>query len=82
VRPGKTEKTAERTVKFVTQDSTVVKRATKTLSRFSSIVSIRHGGRYRAFVVVRPGPTVSGFSQSIVLHAAPSRRRKAPKKKG
>jgi hypothetical protein len=74
VRPGKSKRTAERTDSWVTQASTVVKRATKTLSRFSAIVSIRHSGRYRVFVLVPRGAFVSGFSQSIVLHAAPARK--------
>jgi hypothetical protein len=82
VRPGRTEKTSERTVAWAAQGSTVVKRATKTLSRFSSIVSIRHSGRYRAFVVVHSRAFVSWFSQSIVLHAAPAPARKAHKKRG
>lgn len=80
VRPGRSEKTAERTVAWVAQGSTVVKRATKTVSRFSSIVSIRHSGRYRAFVVIHRGAFVSGFSeQTIVLHAAPARKKQAKK---
>jgi len=83
VRPGRKGKSAERTVAWTSQSTTVVKRATKTLSRFSSIVSIRHSGRYRAFVIVHKGAFVSGIShQSIVLHAAPAPARKAHKKKG
>lgn len=77
-RPGKTERTEERTVRFVTAASTVAKRATRTLSRFSSVVSIRRTGSYRAFVVVRPGALVPGASQSVVIHAP---ARKAHRKK-
>lgn len=80
-RPGRSEKASERTVKFANEASTVVKKGTRTLSRFSSVVSIRHGGRYRAFVTVHPGPLVSGFSQTIVIHAAPAVTRKARGKK-
>lgn len=82
VRPGRSQRTAERTVAWVSQGITVVKRATKTLSRFSSIVSIRRSGRYRAFVVIHRGAFVSGFSQqTIVLHAAsrPARKKQAKK---
>jgi hypothetical protein len=72
VRPGRTEKTEETTRRFVSQFSTVAKRATKTMSRFSSIVSIKHTGRYRVYVRVRTGANVSGSSKSIVIHAAPA----------
>ncbi len=51
-----------------------VKRATKTLSRFSSVVSIRRAGRYRAFVEVRKGPLASGYSTTIVLRATVKKR--------
>ncbi|MFI5037125.1 MAG: hypothetical protein ACHP93_01445 [Solirubrobacterales bacterium] len=81
VRPGRTEKTEETTTRFVTQFSTVAKRATRTTSRFSSIVSIQHTGRYRAFVRVRAGANVSGNSQSVLIHAAPAPARKAHRKK-
>jgi hypothetical protein len=74
VRPGRTEKTEETTRRFVTQFSTVAKRATKTMSRFSSIVSIKYTGRYQVYVRVRTGANVSGNSQSIVIHAAPARK--------
>lgn len=79
VRPGgRSEKSEETTMKFVTQSSTVAKRATHTMSRFSSIVSLKHTGRYRAFVRVRTGALVSGASQTTVLIHAPAR--KPPKK--
>jgi hypothetical protein len=81
VRPGRTEKTEETTRRFITQFSTVAKRATKTTSRFSSIVSIKHTGRYRVYVRVRTGANVSGNSKSIVIHAAPAAARKAHGKK-
>jgi hypothetical protein len=70
VRPGSSEKASERTTRFVSQFTTVVKRATKTISRFSAVVSVRHTGRYRAYVQVKKGPLVSGSSATVVLHAA------------
>jgi hypothetical protein len=54
---------------FSAKFSASVKRATKTISRFSSVVSIRQEGRYRAFVQVRRGPLSSGYSTTIVLRA-------------
>jgi hypothetical protein len=73
VRPGKKEQTSRYVSKFVTP----VKHGSQKSSRFSMIVKISKSGRYRAFVKVRPGPVVSGFStRTIVLHAAPTRRRK------
>ncbi len=68
---GKSEKAEERAEapKFSTKFSTVVKRGTKTISRFSAVVNVRDSGHYRAFVEIRPGPFVSGHSQSVLLHA-------------
>jgi hypothetical protein len=71
VRPGNTEKTEERTTRFVTQFSTKVKRGTRTVSRFSAIVKVLKGGSYRARVQPsRNGPLVPGASSSVVLHSA------------
>jgi hypothetical protein len=70
VRPGpkSLEETARR---FVTQFVTVVKRATRTTSRFSTVVRVRHGGRYRAYVRLRPGRLVSAASTGTLrLHAS------------
>jgi hypothetical protein len=75
VRPGK----SEATTRFATQFSTVVKRGTKTVSRFSAIVTVQRGGRYRAFVLVHKGGLVSGSSPTVVLKAAPASALK-PKK--
>jgi hypothetical protein len=82
-KPGKPEKSGkaeekEKAPKFATKFDTVVKHATKTISRFSAVVSIRDTGRYRAFVQLRPGPLASGTSLSILLHAP----KKAKKHKG
>jgi hypothetical protein len=74
MRPGpkSSEETATR---FVTQFVTVVKRATSTTSRFSTIVRVRRGGRYRAYVRLKPGRLVSGYSTSTVtLHASKHKR--------
>jgi len=71
-RPGRSEKASERTTKFATRDSTVVKRATKTFSRFSAVVSVRTTGRYRAAVQVKKGPLVAGASATLLLHGWPS----------
>jgi hypothetical protein len=88
VRPGSrglSEKAEERAeergetpgMRFATQASTVVKRGTRSFARFSLIVKVKRTGRYRALVIPRRGALVSGFSQTIVVHAAPSRRRSA-----
>lgn len=69
----------ERAPRFVTRFSTLVKHATRSISRFSIVVSIRDTGHYRAFVDVRPGPLASGTSPSILLHAA---AKKKSRKKG
>jgi len=78
-RPGKgeSERSEERAEapKFATKFSTVVKRATKTIARFSVVVSIRDAGHYRAFVEVRSGPVSSGHSPSILVSAATPKKR-------
>jgi hypothetical protein len=72
VRPGKNEEST----RYVSQFVTPVKRGSQKFSRFSMVVKVRKGGRYRAFVKVRIGPVVSGFStRTIVLHAAPGATR-------
>lgn len=73
VRPGSTPKAEERTTKYATQFSTLVKRATSTVSRFSVVVKIRRGGSYRAYVKLSSkGPVAAGWSRSLVLHSAPA----------
>jgi hypothetical protein len=79
---GKSEHEEEKGPAFLTKFSTVVKPGTKSLSRFSAIVSIRISGHYRAFVDVLPGPLASGHSSTVLLHAAPSDGKKRKKKKG
>ena len=73
-RAGNTEKTSERTSRYVTQFSTVAVKATKSISRFSVIVKITHSGRYRAYVTLRSKPLQSGGSNAVSLHAGKSRR--------
>jgi hypothetical protein len=82
-RPGtRSEKAEERTVRFTTQAGSVVKRGTRSISRFSSVVAIRHGGRYRAFVIpTHQGALVSGSSSLVLIHSAPASTLKAQRKK-
>lgn len=85
LRPGKSEKKSEKksetTTKFATQFSSVVKRGTNAISRFSAVVNVVHGGRYRALVQVRKGALVAGSSQTVVLSAAPNAKSKKHKSK-
>lgn len=67
---------AETAVRWTTRANTVVKRGTKTVSRFSNVVKVTRGGRYRAFVQLGRGALVSGWSPSVTLHAAPAKKRK------
>lgn len=71
----KAEEKAEQaeTPKFATAFSVPVKRATKTVSRFSLVERIRKTGLYRAYVQVPKGPLASGHSSNIELHAAPKK---------
>ncbi len=74
-RPGNTEKTSERTSRFVTQFSTIAVKATQTMSRFSVVVKVSHSGHYRAYVDLRNKPLQSGASSSVSLKAAPSKHK-------
>jgi hypothetical protein len=70
-RPGPKATEQGASTKFVSQFSAVVKRGTRTTSRFSAIVKVRHGGRYRAYVKLLSGRLTSGYStQIVVLHAS------------
>lgn len=64
---------------FTTKFSTVVKRATRRLSRFSLVAQIKDTGSYRAYVEMPAGPLASGHSLTIVLHAGPVKKRKSKK---
>jgi hypothetical protein len=73
VRPGNSPKAEERTTRFVTQFSTLVKRGSSTVSRFSVVVKIRRGGSYRAYVrLPNNGAIVAGWSRSLLLHSTPA----------
>jgi predicted deacetylase len=76
-RSEKAEERAEaKPFSYSTRAATVVKRATKSFSRFSAIVTIQRTGRYRSLVVPRKGPLDEGASpQTILLRAAPAHRR-------
>ncbi len=75
-----TEKAEERPPTFATKFSAVVKRATRSISRFSLVVSIQDAGHYRAFVALPPGPLASGPSEIVTLHAAPAKKTKRKRK--
>lgn len=64
---------------FATKFNAIVKRATRSISRFSVVVSIADAGHYRALVQVKPGPVASGHSNSILLNA-PAKKAKRKKK--
>jgi hypothetical protein len=72
-RPGSSTKGEEKTTKFATQFSTIVRKGTSTMSRFSMIAAIQRGGSYRAYVKLgNKGSVVSGWSSSVLLHAVSS----------
>lgn len=54
---------------------TQVKRGTAGVSRFSTLLSIRHGGYYRALVKVSNSRQVSGSSRTVFLNAPPRIRK-------
>jgi hypothetical protein len=69
VRPGPNEVTT----KWVNQFTTVAKKNGAGSSRFSMVVTIRKGGRYRAYVKLPPGKLRSAASTTtVILHAAPA----------
>lgn len=68
------EKAEESGPKFAPVFETVVKRATRSFSRFSKVLTITRTGRYRVYVQLRRGPLVSGYSSSVLLHAGSSKR--------
>jgi hypothetical protein len=55
--------------RFALAGRTVVKRATRTFSRFSQVLTIKRGGAYRAYVLLHSGALVSGASSTVTLHA-------------
>jgi hypothetical protein len=80
VKPGVGKPGSEVTARFVDQFSTVVKKAGKKFSRFSIVVNVRVGGRYRAVVKPRKGPVVTGYSTTVVLQAGADAKKAKPKK--
>ena len=69
IRPGGH---SERSTRYVTQFSAIVRRATHTISRFSYFAKITRGGHYRALVALRTGPYYSGTSSVVMLAATPN----------
>ncbi len=59
-------------MRYSAQAFTTVKRATRSFSRFSQVVTVRKAGRYRAYVVLPTGALVSGASSSVTLRADPN----------
>ncbi len=80
--PPKTEKAEEKDelARFGTAASAVVKRATKSFSRFSVVVTLKATGHYRAFVTLGKGPYASGYSTTVLLHAGTTSKKKAKRK--
>jgi hypothetical protein len=81
-KPNKkhSERSEERGPRYATKFSSVVKAGTKSISRFSAVVSVQTTGHYRAVVEVRPGPLASGNSTTVLLHAPASDRKKNKKR--
>jgi len=75
VRPGNTERSSERTSRFATQFTTIARRGTKHMSRFSVVVRITRAGTYRALVALRKGPLAPAASSTVTLVAAAGKRR-------
>jgi hypothetical protein len=74
-KPRKSEKPeTEKPPTFSNKFGTIARRATKSFSRFSLVVSVREAGLYRAFVALTSGPLASGHSHTIPLRAAASKR--------
>jgi hypothetical protein len=73
-KPTRPHGRSESEIRYVTQARTVLKRGTPSTSRFSEIVKVRKGGRYRAYVVLPLGAVVSAASNSVTLHRAKTRR--------
>jgi hypothetical protein len=74
-RPGNSERLSERTSRFVTEFSTISLRGGNGFSRFSTIVTIKHAGEYRAYVELRKGRLGSSGSETVKLVAASSKRK-------
>jgi hypothetical protein len=81
-RKGNSGRSEEKGPRYATKFISVVKPGTKSISRFSAVVSVPDTGQYRAVVEVRPGPLASGSSTTVLLHAPASDKKKKKKKKG
>jgi len=70
------QRAEERGGQWVSQFVAVVRHATASLSRFSSRVTVKRAGHYRAYVQIKRGPLASGYSSSVTLRAAPGKKRR------
>ncbi len=61
--------------------NTTTRRGSPDFSRFSAVVSIRHGGLYHALVKVANGRQISGSSNAVILHGRPAHVRKGKRKR-
>jgi hypothetical protein len=68
-KPSRPHGKSESTVRLVTIAATKLKRGSSSYSRFSVVVKIANGGRYRAYVKLGKGPLVSGASASVSIRA-------------
>jgi hypothetical protein len=75
------QRSEEKGPRYATKFTSVVKPATKSISRFSAVVSVQDTGHYRAVVEVRSGPLASGSSTTVLLHAPASDKKKKKKRK-
>jgi hypothetical protein len=66
---------SESETRFVPEFSAKVKQGGKTFSRFSTIVEIRHAGRYRAEIKLEKGAMQSGISNSVTIKSVAPRKR-------
>jgi hypothetical protein len=74
-RPGNSEASSERTSRYATQFSTISRRGTRSMSRFSVIVEVTRAGAYRAYVDLHKGSLAAGSSGTVKLLAGSSKRR-------
>lgn len=80
-KKGNSERSEEKGPRYATKLVSVVKPGTKSISRFSAVISVQDTGHYRAVVEVRPGPLASGSSTTVLLHAPASNKKNKKKKK-
>jgi hypothetical protein len=80
-KKGNSGRSEEKGPRYATKFISVVKPGTKSISRFSAVVSVQDSGHYRAVVEVRPGPLASGSSTTVLLHAPASDKKKKKKRR-